>query len=273
MASLPDQITAHSPASNKATVRTLRLLALFLENPRGDFRVTDLCKKLDINKQTAIRSLQTLLEEGYLVKNAQGNRYELGYRIAELGHFDQAEPDLVEIAMPYMQQLHALTGATVTLAMRVGDHQLILEGIDGKWPLLAKLGRGKPMPLYLGPVSRMLLASLPDIEIQDYLARHMPLKKLTPLTITDPDLLMKDIQRSREMGIAQGEAAPGVGVVGFPIFGFDGRMHGTIGILDRIERIQSPEFQALIPSLRKLMDELNSQTRLFQSEQDAEILL
>ena len=222
-------------------------------------------------KQTMIRALRTLLDEGYICKRVADPGYELGYRIIEFGNFDQVEPDLLEIAMPIMQRMRVLTGETVVLSARVGDHTTVLEHLDGKWPLPSIIRKGRPMPLNIGPVSWAVLAFLSDPEIHDFIARHTPLPAITPNAITDPTELWRTINVNRSRGYGIGTVMPGVTVIGFPIFGADNRPHGAVSLIGLSEDILGASVQTAIGPIRKLVDELNDQARLFHAKPSVEI--
>ena len=262
---------ASQPATNKTTARILRVLSAFLENPSSGYRVTELCKKLGIPKQTIIRALQTLVEEGYLCRSARGAGYELGYRVLELGNFDQVEPELLEVAMPNMERMHVLTGETVALAVRMGDHTTTVDYIDGKWPLTGRVRKGHLMLLNIGPVSRTILAFLSDPEIHDFLARHNPLPAITPNSITDPRALWDEVHATRIRGYGEGLVWPGVTTFGFPIFGADNRPHGALSLIGLTEDMQGERVRSALAAILKMMEDLNVQTRLFHANSQIEI--
>lgn len=258
---------------NQTAVRILRVLAAFLERPGSGYRVSELCKRLEIPKQAMIRALQALLEEGYVCRAAQGAGYELGYRMLEIGHFDRVEPDLLEIALPAMQRMHALTAESVSLAARAGDTTTVLGYLDGRWPLTGRIRKGRPMALNIGPVSRTVLACLSDDEINDFIARHNPLPAMTANAVTDPIVLWDEIRATRARGYGQGIVIPGVAVLGFPIFGADDRPHGALSVIGSSDDIYGPRVQAALPALLRIMEELNVQTRLLPEQSALEIAL
>ena len=257
--------------SNRTTGLVLRVLSAFLEGPETGYRVKDLRTKLGIPKQTTVRALQTLEQEGYVIRRANGIGYELGYRIIELGSFDQVEPDLLEVATSTVQRVHALTGETVSLAARLGDCTQLLDYIDGNWPLTGRLRKGQAMMLSIGPVSRTVLAFLSDSEIQDFIARNTPLPATTSNAITDPETIWEEIQVTRARGYGTGLVLPGVYAIGLPIFGADNRPHGAIAIIGLTEDITGPRVLANLDEILKLLNKLNEQTRLFHADPRIEI--
>lgn len=252
-------------AINKTTARTLRVLTAFLESPGTGYRVSELCKKLKIPKQSMIRSLRILADEGYICKRKEGAGYDLGYRIVELGNFDQIEPDLLELSLPTMQRLHALTGETTVLLSRVGDHTSVVDHIDGTWPLPSSIRKGRPMLLNVGSVSCAILANLSDAEIQDFIARHTPLPAIAPNSISDPEQLWAAIHAVRERGYGVGPVMPGIATIGFPVFGADERPHGAISMIGHEADILGGKVQSTLPVIQQWVAELNEQARLFHA--------
>lgn len=260
-------------AANKTTSRVLRVLSAFLENSGAGYRINELSRKLGIPKQTTIRALQTLAREGYVVARPNGAGYDLGYRIFELGNLDKVEQDLLAIATPTMQRMSVLTGETISLSTRVGDHTVYMDSIDGHWPLTGQLRKGQMTMLHVGPVSRTVLAYLSDFEIQDFIARHSPLPAFTENAITSPEQLWVEIREIRERGYGEGVVLPGVYTIGFPIFGSDNRPHGSIAIVGLTGHITGPRVRSSLGEIIELIDELNEQTRLFHAEQGIDIAL
>ena len=105
---------ARAGRSNKATVRVLQVLSQFIGR-RTSWGVTELSQALGLSKNMVYRALSTLLEQGYVVRDATGARYELGFRVLELGAGDVEEPDVRALCGPAMRQLHQLTGESVFL--------------------------------------------------------------------------------------------------------------------------------------------------------------
>jgi DNA-binding IclR family transcriptional regulator len=259
--------------TNKTTARTLRVLTTFLESPGTGFRIAELCRRLDIPKQSMIRVLRMLMDEGYICKRRHGAGYDLGYRVVELGNFDQIEPELLEIALPIMQRMHSLTGETVVLMSRVGDYTTIVEHIDGRWPLPSYIRKGRPMLLNVGTTSASILAHLTDPEIHDFIARHTPLPASVPNAISDPKRLWDLVQTMRDRGYGLGPVMNGISTIGFPIFGAEDKPQGAVSLVGHDEQILGLPGQAALASLQKWVGELNDQTRLFHASPPAEIAL
>lgn len=259
-------------AMNKSTARILEVFSCFRDTQNSSLRVTDLTKMLGMTKQMVIRALKTLATQGYIIKDAAGRGYELGYRIFELGSFDPAEPDLRQICAPYMQQIHALTRSLVLLAIPVGYHAIVIDGIDGATPhrfQLQRHRRGYPIPLNLGPMARAILAFLPDKDIKKFIEQEVPFSGMPARYVADPDAdaLWSHIRLIRERGydVGGGELIAGSFGLGFPILDSAGYPLGAISVGGMEERAAADRLVTYLPALRQIMDNLNQQTRVLHS--------
>lgn len=262
---LPVPMTAQqrAPQMNKATERVLRVLDAFADDPCARHGVTALSAQLGMTKNMVFRALATLAGEGFVVREA-GGRYALGFRVFELRNAAVAEPDLRAICAPYLKRMHDLTGETVTLSIPVGFSSVVIDGIEGRNPVITRVLHGRTIPLHAGPGSRAILAFLSDAEIDAFLAAHSPLARITPTTIVEPALLWREIRTVRRRGhsIGYGDHVVNSAAVAFPVLGADGRPLGAIAVGTPAPGPGWRRIKARIPALRAIMDELNDRVQL-----------
>src|SRR5687767_6790905 len=93
---------------NQAAGRVLKVLLAFLghDRPRG---VSELARELGFNKNMVHRALATLVSEKFLTRDSSGELYQLGYRFLAFAVAEANAFDIVALARPYLEQLHALT--------------------------------------------------------------------------------------------------------------------------------------------------------------------
>src|SRR5258706_15959736 len=161
---------------NQATQRVLKVLLAFAANtkPRG---LTELSRELGMNKNMIHRALSTLMAENYLVRDPSGELYQLGYRLLALGGGAPSEFDIVALARPALEQLHALTAESVFLSIIVGRNRVTVDDIQAQGPRVLRSVRGHPVALHCTKMSRVLLAHLSDAEGGLYLTAAAPLAR------------------------------------------------------------------------------------------------
>jgi DNA-binding IclR family transcriptional regulator len=224
------------PEAVQSVVLTLGVLELLTgsELSRG---VTELADELGTTKARIYRHLRTLMGRGYVLQDAQTERYRAGPRLRLLGRSIAARVDLVEGARPIMRNLWEALGHTVSLS-RVGlDGVRVIDVLPGKSMIEVTVKIGSFLPLHCTAQGKIALA-FGDAALANNLFAA-PLPALTRATITDPRRLRKEIETVREQGWAAmpDEALTGINALAAPVFGAGGELVATLAILDSIERI------------------------------------
>lgn len=253
--------SAGSPPVNKSTLLILNSLYSFTGGEHS-FGVSELAEKLGISKNMAFRALGTLLDEGFLVRDASGKRYELGYRVLMFMHAGD-ETDIRSICVKYMHLLQGISQETVVFSIPMGSNLITIDGVDhhGRRMLRANW---LPVPLHASPGSRAILSFLHDEEIEEYIQMAKPLKRITPNTITSPDKLRAEVRLVRSKGYAIGyeDRVVGSNFVSFPVLDEMKRPHGAVTVGGPKERFTKERMYALIPELSEVMAELNKEASL-----------
>ena len=184
--------------------------------------VSELCRKTALPKGTIHRLLGTLKNLGYINQNPTNRKYRLTIKILKLG-FPVTDNIGISHLKPFMKNLSQKFNETVNLAILDRDEIMYLYSNGGDNTLKFDLKIGSRQPAYCAALGRVLLAYLPEEEIDRYLQR-VELKAYTPFTITDKDKLKKELKeiRKREYAFIKEEYMPGVFCVAVPIKNFQG---------------------------------------------------
>src|SRR2546423_798674 len=171
------------PYRNQAAQRVLTVLLALADAP-GTRGVTGLSRVLGMNKNMVHRALSTLVSAGYAARDASGQLYMQGPRLLSLAPDSRSETDIVALARPVLERLHALTRESVYLSIIVGRNRVTVDDIQAEGARVLRSQRGAPVPLHCTKMSRVLLAHLKDDEIAAYLAAAAPLAR--PQRFPDP---------------------------------------------------------------------------------------
>jgi len=184
--------------------------------------VIELCRKTALPKGTVHRLLGTLKNLGYIDQNPTNRKYRLTIKILKLG-FPVTDNIGISHLKPFMKNLSQKFNETVNLAILDKDEIIYLYSNGGDNTLKFDLKIGSRQPAYCAALGRVLLAYLPEEEIDRYLQR-LELKAYTPFTITDKDKLKKELKeiRKREYAFIKEEYMLGVFCVAVPIKNFQG---------------------------------------------------
>lgn len=240
--------------------RALKILEAFSpERPR--LSLNDFSKITGFYKSTILRQIDTLLEEGFLVKDPENGSYWLGAKVYVLGQIFIQSSSLLRAANPILREvvekLHETTGIFV-----IDDiDRLCLKALSGPHFIRATIETGQRMPIYAGASGKVLLAFSPD-EFVKRVIQETGLQRLTELTITDPAKLKAELEKIRSCGwaISWGERVPSAVTISVPVFGNDENLVcslSTSGPSDRLtEKIMPDTIRILQLAGRKLSTEI-----------------
>lgn len=133
---------------------------------------TALARATDIPRATVHRMLTALAEQGLVDRATDTGRWFLGPEIYLLGSVASSRYDAVPVADDILRALARDTGESAFLSTRRGDESVCVSDAEGSFPLRSHvLYPGKRFPLGVASAGLVMLAHLPDAEVQDYLDR------------------------------------------------------------------------------------------------------
>lgn len=209
--------------------RACKVLKLFAGSDES-LSSSEVARRLDIPRTTALRILLTLGEEGLISR--EGADYRAGGELVRLGLKALSAVPLRARALPVLRQLAERTGETSHLAILSGDRALILEVIDSPNPVRAVSRPGTMAALHCSATGKVLLAFGVPIERRQAFLQSLDLEARTPNTITDRAILdaaCGDIVR-RGYAVDDEEYHLGVRCLAAPIADSEGRVVAAVGI-------------------------------------------
>ncbi len=244
------------PAPRSVLGRGLLILGTVGEADH-DLRMSEIAERTNLAQPTTYRLLNQLVGWGALDKS--GRHYRIGRRLFELGAGAPRERRLRDLALPYMEDLHAATRGLVHLAVIDGGEVLYLERLAGHdaAPSPSRVG-GRSLAHCTG-VGRAILAFSDDWSVIRAIARGLePRPGQRPFV---PELFIEELKEIRRVGVAcdPDEIKSGVGCVAAPILNAQGEAVAGISVSDRISSIDTT---MLAPALRTAARSIG---RAFQS--------
>lgn len=247
-------------------MRVLHVLSSFATDASG-FGVTELSQLLGMTKNMTYRALNTLVEQSYLMRDPNGARYRLGFRILELQSPYSLESDLRMLCAPFVSKIQDLTGESISVCVRAMDYCVIIDGVETRKPSVWRIRVGDILPLFGPAAGRVMLAYSSDDWITDYIERHAPLRHPRTGQEISPEFLRKQIGQIRELGYCRVMRASldQMDSVSFPIHDLDGGLHGAISVGGPAERFTA-QLDAQLPAIIEIIQLLNNRTRLFSAD-------
>jgi IclR family pca regulon transcriptional regulator len=162
-------------------------------------------------------------------------------------------------AQPCLDQISKTLGESSSLAVLEEDQVLYVARAAASRVMSVSLSAGSRLPAYCTSLGRVLLAHLPEAELDAYLAR-VTLTARTPNTITDVDALRAELARVREQGYAANneELELGLRSIAVPVRGAAGRVLAALNVGAQAIRV-TPErmVEEFMPVLRQGAQELS----------------
>jgi len=229
--------------------RAFQILNCFTFNEK-ELGVSELSKKIELPKSTIHRILVSLAAEGILVQNKDNKKYSLGIVLFQLGSLVQQHLEIRKCALPVMEELAQKTKESIYLNVILGRKRISIEKVESPHEVRRVIRLGESLPLYTGGSGKVLLAHLPEEEIEKFL-KEEKLIAFTPNTITDPKKLLKNLREIRENGyaIAVGERVIGATTIGAPIFDYTNKVVASLtisGPTGRFTKKKIPIFISLV---------------------------
>lgn len=190
--------TPAGAAQASATGKALNILGAFSPQHRA-LTLSEIARHAGLALSTTHRIVAELSAWGALERNGDG-RYSIGLRLYALGALAPRGTGLRDAAMPFMEDLYELTHEVVQLAVREGTELVFTERLAGRSSVGVHTKIGLQFPLPASGAGLVLLAFAPT-DVQEAVLTN-PLRRFSPMTITDPGKLRSILSEVRTTGIA-----------------------------------------------------------------------
>lgn len=251
---------AKSPSEGTAALdKALDVLDAVGSSAQG-LAQAELAERLGLPRTTLYRLLATLVARGLLRRDPLRRVYCLGFRCFEYARAAHATPDLAAAASTELRALRDLTGETSYLAVLDGAEVLTLERYDGAHSHRSASAIGQRKPVHCTSQGKAILSTL-DAAARDALIKDLPLRAVTPRSITDRRRLAAEIKLTAARGysIDDEEIVPGVRCVGAPIVDAAGKVRGAISVAGPAYRLTLERLDLLGPEVAQAARRIGQQ--------------
>jgi IclR family pca regulon transcriptional regulator len=164
-----------------------------------ELSLSDVARATGLTRATARRFLLTLERLSY-VSSSQG-RFTLRPRVLELGYPYLSSLSLPEVAQPHMEALVAEINESSSISVLDEADIVYVVRVPTRRIMSITLSVGTRLPAFATSMGRVLLAALPDDELE----RHLKLIEIRPLTartVKDVRALRTELEIVRKRGYA-----------------------------------------------------------------------
>lgn len=214
--------------------------------------LSEVATRTGMNRAKARRFLLTLHALGYVKK--QGRSFELAPKVLQLGYSFLSANNYRSVIQQVLEDITAEIGESASMGVLEGDEVIYVARSAASHRLLAiTLSVGTRLPAAHTSLGRVLLAQLPESELEAFLER-VKLDRYTDRTVMDKAELKRRIIEGRQMGyaIVDQELDSGLRSLAVPVFDANGKLLGGINISTNAARV---DYDTLLQSYLPLLQE------------------
>jgi DNA-binding IclR family transcriptional regulator len=224
-----------APGPETVLGKTMKvLLAFTVEDTALGF--AELQVRTGLPKATLHRLIGDLV--GARLLERVNGRYRLSRLVFELGMRASVERTLLEVAIPFLEELYERTHETVHLGVREGHEVVYVAKMGGHRQATSPSRLGGRMPLHATAIGKALLAWAPGPVQDEVLAER--LRRCSPRTIVNRAVLRQQLHDVVERGVAfeYEESAVGITCVAAPVLGVHDEVLAGISVTGPVGRFQ-----------------------------------
>lgn len=232
----------------QALERAAAILRSFTE-AEPELGVGELSRRLGLHKSTVSRILATLERERLVGRNPENGKYRLGLGLISLAGVALGRLNVRGASQPHLPALVEATQETVNVVVRDDSECVNVEREASARPIHYTGWIGRRLPLHCTAGGKVLLAWLSPAQRQAILP--VPLRRFTPLTLADPNLLDSALHAVVVQGFAidHEEFEPGFSAIAAPLRNHLGEVVAAVAVSGPTYRMGPGQIEAFIPPL------------------------
>ena len=253
-----------SPSEARYFVQSLdRGLAVIraLNVPGRGQTLSDVARVTGLPRAAVRRFLLTLEELGYV--RSDDRRFSLTPRVLELGYAYLSSLSLPEIAQPHLRELVGRVDESCSMSVLDGADVVYVAREPTRRIMTVAISIGTRFPAFATSMGRVLLAELPDEELLALMG-SAPMPALTSRTLTDVQLLERELARVRRQGwaLVDQELEDGLRSIAAPVREASGRVLAAVNVSTHASRTTLETLRAeLRPELLRTVDAIGRDLR------------
>ena len=245
---------------NQSVRKAITLLRATAEDRNAN--VSSLARAAGLPRATALRMIQTLEQEGFLLRNPGDDRVMLGPELLRLARHTDEQLLLREVSRPIIADLVETLRETITLSVVAADGGLdLVYQVDAPHQLRPRSWLGQRFPLHASASGKVLLSTYDEGRLEGFL--HEPLVRFTQSTITTVDALRSELDRVRELRYAFviDEEEEGLSAVATAIHGQTDELLGVLTVAGPTQRLDPRRGRHAVDHLLRAADQIESVLR------------
>ena len=217
--------------TGERTPTNLRMLLIMeiVGNANGPLSPTEINSKLGLPKQTVHRLCNTLVDEGFLIKDRSAKKLRPARRTRAIASGILTASRFHIARRQILQSVADEVGETVNFVMPEDDGMSYIDRIETDWAFRVQLPIGTHVPFHCTASGKAFLAGLPK-QARMKMVTALQLNKLTPNTIDSREKLLEELRVVSKQGFAidNEEFMEGMLAIAVPVADKQGRFHAAV---------------------------------------------
>jgi DNA-binding IclR family transcriptional regulator len=250
--------SATGPKLNQSVQKAITLLRATAASSEGS-SVSALARAAGLPRATALRLIQTMEQDGFLLRVPETDRVLLGPEFIRLARQVDTGTLLREVAQSRLAELSKAVRESVTLSVMAPDGGLdLVSQVDGPHHLVPRSWVGQRFPAHASSSGKILLSTYDEERLERLLREALP--ALTPHTITTRRALREELELVRTQGYATtvDELEEGLSGVSVGIFGESRALMGAINVSGLTQRLDEAARRRAAAHLRDVVDDIEA---------------
>ncbi|MEO7147248.1 MAG: IclR family transcriptional regulator [Terrimesophilobacter sp.] len=225
-----------------------------------DLGLSDVARRSGMSKTALYHLLRTLETRRFVARNPETGAYRLSWALHELGSKVVQGVELTRVSRPHLDHLAAQTAEFVLLGILEGESVLYLDRGEPPASFRVIANAGRRSLLHSTASGKVLLAFCTDDELVERVLAA-PLPALTSATITDPEIMRRELAqvRRRAFSTCWQEGEVGLGSIAMPVRDHRGNVVAALAIVGPSERLNNHTTQAHLVPLRAAVHAIQTQ--------------
>lgn len=240
--------------------KILTVLNLFSVS-RPIINVDIISTELGLSQPTSYRYLKELVSAGLLQRlSGTSGDYTLGSQIAVLDYISRNTDPLLQISIPFMQDIVERTEFCCILTQLNAEHCIDLYGEVFKNLEIFSYGRGCPRPVYLGSSPKVIISQLSKTKIIEYYERFSVQLAQVNFASSQDEFLQK-MKSIKKQGyyFSNGEFDPNLASLSVPVK-FSAKDHPlALTLLASKNRFEFVDLKKMVDILKQSASQIEQQ--------------
>lgn len=258
-----EQKTDRASDAAQTLRRGLNVLTLLSRFQADGLGVSEIARRLELSKTTAVRLTRTLLEEKFVAQDAATRRYRLDPEAYAVGLAAEPSYALQRVAAPILRALATETGDWI-FTVRHGLEAICISraSANKQYPQRA-LRVGDRHPLGLGAGGSAILAAMPDDQVESIVEANSDSYGTVYKNMTAAIARRQVLEaRARGYSFIPGTLSPGYWGIGVPLLQQPGVPVAAIVLVSTQARLGDDRRTALGQRMLRLGEEVMNRAQL-----------